>query len=258
MTDAIVLQSNTTSPSDTSIGTDTTQGHVFATIERATHPESSPDSLVAACLSTSKLRVYTRLFPADAWLFVEGRSTDKIYELLSGVVRLSKTLSDGRRQIVDFVFPGEIFGSSGFTSGSGGTAFCSADAVTSVQVAIYWQNNVDQLLCEMPDFACALVAASSRNLFRAQQQMLLLGRMSAAERLAWFLIMMAQQQNVTGDALLYLPMGRIDIADYLGLTVETVSRTFTQFRQMRLIESEGAAAIRIIKWRRIRGLADGK
>ncbi len=183
---------------------------------------------------------------AGASLFIEGETVDKIYDLVSGIVRLSKMLPDGRRQILGFLFPGEIFTPSGFAISHGGCATCSADAVTAVEVVTHRHSNFDGLLASRPELTRSLLATAAKSLFMAQQQMLLLGRMSATERLVWFLLRMAEQQDVEAGEPIRLPMSRVDIADYLGLTMETVSRVFRRLRERNIIALKGATQIRIV------------
>lgn len=194
---------------------------------------------------------------ARAALFVEGNTAGSIYELMSGVVRLSRMSPHGRREIMGFVFPGELFSSSGFGLTEPKAATCTADAVTSIRVTAHPWNTLDDLLVERPDFVRKMLATVRRGMFHAQQQMLLLGRMSALERVGWFLLMMAQLQNTERDAPLYLPMPWNDIADYLGITTEAVSRVFFQLRRSRLVELEDASTVRIVNWRSMRLLAWG-
>ena len=193
---------------------------------------------------------------AGASLFIEGETVDKIYDLVSGIVRLSKMLPDGRRQILGFLFPGEIFTPSGFAISHGGCATCSADAVTSVEVVTHRLSSFDGLLASRPELTRSLLATAAKSLFMAQQQMLLLGRMSATERLVWFLLRMAEQQDVEAGEPIRLPMSRVDIADYLGLTMETVSRVFRWLRERNIIALKGATEIRIVDPGRARQIAD--
>jgi len=219
------------------------------------HAHLPPGLLAASCMPADASATRNRTLAAGAALFREGDGAESIYALVSGVVRLSKALPDDRRQIVGFVFPRQIFTSSGFALAREGLATCTADAVTLCQMTVYQRNELDRLLEERPNVARSMLAASSRCLYLAQQQMLLLGRMSAIERVSWFLLMMARQQNVEGDASLHLPMNRLDIADYLGLAIETVSRTLCRLRDNRFIEVPSAAEIRIRDWAGIRRVA---
>lgn len=194
---------------------------------------------------------------AGTSIFMEGETVDRFYELVSGVVRLSKMLPDGRRQVLGFLFAGEVFTPAGFAFHSDGQANCTADAVTPVEFITHRMSTVAGMLASRPELTHELLATAGRNLLRVQQQMLLLGRMSAVERLAWFLAGMARQLNQGSGDLLHLPMSRLDIADYLGLTVETVSRVFGQLRDRHVIAVEGPSNIRVLDHATLAQMAEG-
>jgi len=156
-------------------------------------------------------------------LFSEGDDADGIYEVVSGMLRLYKLLPDGRRQITGFLSAGQILGLA-----PEGTHVYSAEAITDVTLCRYPRAGFDRLIDEVPGLARRLLAVTSHELRAAQDQMLLLGRKAAAEKVASFLLLMADQQGSDDDVA--VPMARSDIADYLGLTVETVSRTFTKLK----------------------------
>ena len=164
-------------------------------------------------------------------VFSEDDEADGVYEVVAGMLRLYKLLPDGRRQIIGFLGPGQIFG-----LGSEGLHTYAAEAVNDVMLRRYPRAGFFRLFDEVPGLARRLLAVTSNELRAAQDQMLLLGRKGAAEKVASFLLLlMAEQQGV--DDEVSVPMSRGDIADYLGLTVETVSRTFTKLR------IEGAIAL---------------
>lgn len=194
---------------------------------------------------------------AHTTLFAEGDVTGYVYELITGVVRLSKMLPDGRRQIVGFTFPGEIFTSSGFALNAQNIATCTAETVTPIRVVAYPQKRLSGQLVEQPDFVRGILDSLRHSLLQAHQQMVLLGRMSAVERLVWFLLMMAEKQNGDDNVPLHLPMSRHDIADYLGITHETVSREFSQLRKKHLIELQKGSMIRIMNRATMRRMMDG-
>jgi CRP/FNR family transcriptional regulator, anaerobic regulatory protein len=194
---------------------------------------------------------------AKAALFTEGDAAGDIHELVSGVVRLSRMLPDDRREVLGFLFPGELFSSSGFGLPQPDAAICTADAVTSIRVTAHPWSRLDDVLAERDDFARKMLAAIRRNRFRDQQQMLLLGRMSALERVVWFLLVMARLENTEDDVPLYLPMPWDDVADYLGITTEAVSHVFFQLRKHGLIKFEDGSTIRVMSWRSMRLLARG-
>jgi CRP/FNR family transcriptional regulator len=165
---------------------------------------------------------------AGETLFTEGDDADGIYEVVVGMLRLYKLLPDGRRQITGFLGAGQILGLA-----PEGTHVYSAEAITDVTLCRYSRAGFDRLIDEVPGLARRLLAVTSHELRAAQDQMLLLGRKAAGEKVASFLLLMADQQG-NGDEVA-VPMARSDIADYLGLTTETVSRTFTKLKREGLI-----------------------
>jgi CRP/FNR family nitrogen fixation transcriptional regulator len=147
--------------------------------------------------------------------------------VVSGAVRTYKVLENGRRQICAFYLPGDIFGFE-----AGDTHMASAEAVGETHVLVVKRSAIMNRADHEKDLARQLWEATAQELRRFQQHMLLLIK-SADERVAGFLIEMARRTTKT--AAVELPMSRQDIADYLGLTIETVSRTFTQLEQTGLI-----------------------
>ena len=169
----------------------------------------------------------TRRLAKDEEVFGEGDRAAYFYKVVSGAVRTSKLLSDGRRQIDAFHLPGDIFGIESCAEHR-----FSAEAVGDAAVIVYRRCALDKLAAQDGAFAREIVAAMMRSLERAQEHMLLLGRKSAIEKIASFLLHMAER---AGDDAIELPMSRIDIADHLGLTIETVSRSLTQLERKGLI-----------------------
>ncbi|ABQ28835.1 Crp/Fnr family transcriptional regulator [Acidiphilium cryptum] len=193
-----------------------------------------------------QLGYHARALEAGTTIFMENQIADKMYQIVSGIVRLSKGLQDGRRQVLGFLFAGDFFVPSGFVVGINKNATCTAEALTDMQIISLPLRNLDALLTDQPKFASDLLLATERSLIQAQQQMLRLGRMSATERVTWFLLMMKEQQDDDGDASIHLPMSRIDIADYLGIRSETISRVLRWLRDHRMITVSDRATITII------------
>ena len=162
-------------------------------------------------------------------LFAEGDACEFFYKVVSGTVRTYKLLSDGRRQIDAFHLAGDLFG----LEASGEHRF-SAEAVDGATVLAFGRNRLDALTHENPVFGDLVMSSMIRNLERAQDHMLLLGRKTAQEKIATFLLDLADR--MTKDDHFELPMQRTDIADHLGLTIETVSRTLTQFARAGMIK----------------------
>lgn len=169
----------------------------------------------------------------DHAIFFEGDRAEAYYKVVSGTVRLVRMLSDGRRQVLDFLHPGQFFG---FTHGA--IYQMTAEAVTKVTLVRYQRRQVDDLVVTRPSLARFILDRASDELHTAQEQMVLLGRRTAKERLAVFLLETARRsdpQKVDRNRT-HLSMGRRDIADYLGLTIETVCRVLSQLKQSGLIQ----------------------
>lgn len=161
-------------------------------------------------------------------VFAQGDTAECFYKVLSGTVRTSQLLGDGRRLIDSFHLPGDVFGLE-----AGGTHRFSADVVETVTVIAYRRCRLDRLATEDGDFAQQVIGAMMRSLERAQDHLLLLGRKSALEKIATFLLDMSAR--LPDDDHIDLPMSRIDIADHLGLTIETVSRSLTRLERQGVI-----------------------
>jgi CRP/FNR family transcriptional regulator, nitrogen fixation regulation protein len=174
-------------------------------------------------------------YPRNVEIFGENEPADYLYKVISGSVRTYKILSDGRRQIGGFYMPGDIFGLE-FADGH----TLSAEAITDAKVLVIKRSALAALSERDATIGRDLYALTAGELRRAQERILLLIK-SAQERVASFLLEMAER--VTPGSAIDLPMSRQDIADYLGLTIETVSRTLTSL--------ESAATIEVPSSRRI-------
>jgi CRP/FNR family nitrogen fixation transcriptional regulator len=162
-----------------------------------------------------------RTFERGKEIFVEGEPCTVFYKVVSGTVRTGKLLADGRRQIDAFHFPGDVFGLE-----NGQIHRFTAEAVDDVVVVAYRRCTFGGLLQRDPAFGEQLMTSMMSSLDRAHDHMVLLGRRTALERMASFLLEIADRR-ANADRVA-LPMQRTDIADHLGLTIETVSRTLTQ------------------------------
>jgi CRP/FNR family transcriptional regulator, nitrogen fixation regulation protein len=162
-------------------------------------------------------------------IFGEGEPTEYVYRVISGAVRACKLLDDGRRQITAFYLRGDIFGLE-----LGDEHGFSAEAITDSLVVVVKRSAVLNLAQKDPDLAQQLWTTTARDLQRVQDHMLVLGCMSAKQRVANFLLQMARRDPIKAGDEVQLPMSRQDIADYLGLTIETVSRTIS------LLENDSA------------------
>jgi CRP/FNR family transcriptional regulator, anaerobic regulatory protein len=166
-------------------------------------------------------------------VFTQEDIAGSCYNVLEGVVRLYKLLPDGRRQIVGFALSGDFLGIS--VNGRHGI---SADAVGPVTVCRFARKSFSRFVEDRPNVLRRINEFVARDLSEAQEQMVLLGRRSSEEKVAIFLIKWRDRLAQIGPAttITPLPMSRLDIADYLGLTIETVSRTFTKMERDGVIE----------------------
>jgi CRP/FNR family nitrogen fixation transcriptional regulator len=167
-------------------------------------------------------------FARNSEIYGENEPADYLYKVVSGTVRTYKVLVDGRRQIGGFHLPGDMFG---FESGDEHTF--SAEAITDCKILVIKRIAVITLAARDNDVSQQMWALTARELQRVQDHIMVLIK-SAQERVASFLLEMAGR--AAGDGAVELPMSRQDIADYLGLTIETVSRTLTQLEKTAAIE----------------------
>lgn len=191
---------------------------------------------------------------AEASVFYEGDPAEYIFNVTSGCVRLSKMMSDGRRQITGFLFPGDFFGLAFDRSYT-----YSAEAVSDVQLCRFPRAKLEALFREFPKLEHRLLSMAANELVTAQDHMLMLGRKTAEERVASFLVSLARRAGRAGrrESPIELPMNRTDIADHLGLTIETVSRTFTQLRKAKLIDLGDAKHVTVLDRPKLDGIATG-
>lgn len=186
-------------------------------------------------------------------LFAEGDDADSVYEVVHGMLRLYKLLPDGRRLITGFLSSGHLLGLA-----PEGVCVYTAEAITEVTLCRYRRAAFERLIDEVPGFAKRLLAVTSHELRAAQDRMLLLGRKCATEKVASFLLLMADRQSDDSADEVDVPMTRSDIADYLGLTIETVSRTLTKLKHDGLIALATSARIEIRDRDRLEELAAGE
>lgn len=159
-------------------------------------------------------------FARSEEIYGESEPADYLYKVITGSVRTYKILHDGRRQICAFHLPGDVFGLE-----AGDEHTFSAEAVCQSTILVVKRNVVTAAAARSPTIARQLWSQTASELQKMQDHVMLLVK-NAQERVASFLLQMAQRDP--GAEEIELPMSRQDIADYLGLTIETVSRTLTQ------------------------------
>lgn len=193
---------------------------------------------VCAALDWAELRELEHLgrqvhFTSCETVFAQEEITTSLYNLLEGVMRLYKLLPDGRRQIVGFALPGDFLGMVISTRHG-----FSADAIGPVAVCRFPKTSFARFIEDKPHLLRRINELAVRELSQAQDHMVLLGRRSAEEKIATFLVGWRDRLVQLGGTskTVPLPMSRQDIADYLGLTIETVSRTLTKLERDGVIE----------------------
>ncbi|MEM7461469.1 MAG: Crp/Fnr family transcriptional regulator [Pseudomonadota bacterium] len=171
-------------------------------------------------------------------LFANGNDIDRYSNILSGVVKLTKLMADGRQQIVGLQFAPDFLGRP-FKQ----QADLSAEAATNVRVCSFPKSVLEEIIRQSPEMEHRLYEQSLKELDEAREWMLTLGRKTASEKVASFLYMISEnidpEQQETSEPIRFeLPLKRADIADFLGLTIETVSRQLTKLRKAGIIEIE--------------------
>jgi len=189
---------------------------------------------------------FYKTFEPGQGIVAAGEATDFLGSVVDGVVALSKTLADGRRQTVGLMFPSDFVGRA-----MRPTARYDAVAVTPVRLCLFTRSRFERVLRETPALEKRLLEMTLDELDAARDWMLLLGRKTAQEKIATFMVILARRaaalDNASLDAALHfeLPLTREAIADYLGLTIETVSRQITGLRKAGVIELADARSIRV-------------
>jgi CRP-like cAMP-binding protein len=198
-------------------------------------------------------RVETRL-KAGSYLYYQGDRVEWLYQVTSGVVRLTRLLADGRRQVIAFGYPGDVIG---FPAGGEHQSDC--DALTDARLQPYRRSCLESADCD-PVLHNALLQAALREISAMQDHFMMLGRKTAVEKVASFLSVLSDRvgEDLGGFKQLKLPMCRSDIADFLGLTTETVSRTFTQLRKSKIIAIDSIHTIIILRPTALLGLSSGE
>ncbi|HKU95702.1 MAG TPA: helix-turn-helix domain-containing protein [Vineibacter sp.] len=190
----------------------------------------------------------------DDVLFNEGDEARSCYRIVSGAIRIVKIMADGRRYVVDFHLPGD------FVSLDSAEAHeFTAEAIVDSVLVRYARPRVDTSLEDNPQRSRRLLQHALQRLAAAQSQMLLLGRMTATERIATFLLNLERRAGTeaAGIRAISLAMTRADIADHLGLTLETVSRMLNQLKRQGIIALPHPQRICVLKPEKLRALAVG-
>lgn len=215
---------------------------------------------IAVCgsLDSAALRAFKAIGPtvdyqAGETILFESDQASSVYSLRSGLVRLSKLLPDGRRQIAGFLFAGDFLGITMEEE----HAF-TAEAIAPTSMCRYPRARFDDFVAQHPGLERRLYAVAAHELAAARQQLVLLGRKTATERVSSFLLMLSGRCSLLDPgAMIDLPVSRMDMADYLGLRIETISREISALKAARVIQLTERQTFRIIDRQRLEQLAEG-
>lgn len=223
---------------------------------RAFHAGGHPVPVAAMGESGRGLeaQMATRVYRPHELVCSQGEPAVDVFHVRAGVLKVYKMTPDGRRQIVGFLGEGDFLGLMGEEEYPS-----TAEAVTEAVVGRLPCAKLERLVEQSSGLGRRLLTLARREIDNAQEQMLLLGRMAPLERLASFLLRLSRtaEERGEGGGRLSLPMSRLDIADHLGLTIETVSRCFTKLRKARVIDLPHATQVLVRDGDRLADLASG-
>jgi CRP/FNR family transcriptional regulator len=190
------------------------------------------------CLKDGQLKIFSEISSERTHtnrenIFLQQEISTNLYNITEGNVKIYHLLSDGRIQIIGFLYPGDFFGAY-----KKGKYNYSAEAIGDVRLCVFKQEGLDKYLGKNMNLAKELLHMTSHELTLAQDRIGVLGKMNANERMAKFILNISNQRARIGwqDNPISLPMTRQDIADYLGLTLETVSREITKLKTTNIIK----------------------
>lgn len=185
-------------------------------------------------------------------LFLEGDEAASVFEVIEGVICAYRLLADGQRHVVSFFYPGDLLGYCCHA-----TYAFSAQALSTVRVRRIPRASVERLVEARPEFARKLLKLAADELTATRDHLLCLASKSAEAKMASFLLALARRNQQSGDnpAKIQLPMTRIDIGDYLGLTIETVSRTLSKFKRAGLIALPRTSVVHLLDTAQLEAIA---
>jgi len=185
-------------------------------------------------------------YAKDEEIFAQDEDADLVHMVVSGAVRTTRLLSDGRRQVGCFYYPGDLIGLE-----THAIHRFSAEAICPSTVLVVRRSALRNVLGD-GHLDRAIWEAARRELERTQDHLLVLGRKTACEKVASFLMSLAQREPAER---VQMPMSRQDMADYLGLTIETVSRMLTQLQGASVVEFDGSRKFKVKRWEALEELA---
>jgi CRP/FNR family nitrogen fixation transcriptional regulator len=204
--------------------------------------ERAPSVLADALRELGVRMTYDR----NAEIYAQDDEVELLFQVVRGVVRTSRLTADGRRQVGDFYYAGDLFGLE-----PGPLHRFGAEALADCEILVVRRGAVRAFAGDA-ELDRAILAATQQEMERLQDHVVMLGRKTARERVGAFLMAVAQRSS---DEACSLPMGRQDMADYLGLTIETVSRMLTQLQSEAIVAFPSTRSFQIRKWTALEELA---
>ena len=215
------------------------------------------DQSICAVLSDEELREVSKITTSvdlskGATIFFEGDENTYLFNVVSGAARLSKLLSDGRRQVTGFLFPGDFLGLS-----VADTYAYTAEALSDTSLCRFNRASLIKLLDRFPKLEHRLLELASNELVEAQAHILLLGQKHVMEKVSTTLIHLVKRigQRRGGEIVIDLPMTRTDLAEYAGVRTESVSRCFTRLRKQNVISLPEPSSVHILQEEKLDQLA---
>ncbi|MBW4706294.1 helix-turn-helix domain-containing protein [Roseobacter sp. YSTF-M11] len=204
--------------------------------DQTAHASHTPLARSTSTIAETQLK-------AGSYLYFEGDKVEWLYQVTAGVLRLTRLLEDGRRQVIAFGYPGDVVGFP-----SNGQHHTDCDVLVDARLQPYRRSMLENGDGN-PTLHRELLQAALREISAMQDHFMMLGRKSAIEKVASFLCVLTERvgQDIGGYRQVDLPMSRGDIADFLGLTTETVSRTFTQLRKSKIIAIDNIHTIIMVR-----------
>lgn len=226
-------------------------GFVVAPRPAALEPIAPTTEFLGKRISTGTLRT----FEAKEHIYCEGDKATHVYVVEAGHVCIYKMLNDGRRQVIDFGYPGDIVGLADMKDHATSAQATSRTRVRCIPVSV-----LQQLAREDARLGMKLYEAISRELLATRELLFTVSQRTATERVASFILSLSRRADRNGESPdeFVLPMTRSDIADFLGLTIETVSRTFTKLRNEGLIDVSQCVLVAIRDMNRLTAFAEGR
>jgi CRP/FNR family transcriptional regulator len=209
----------------------------------------------SASFEQSLAQASLRRVEAKEFVFAEGDPTTHVYRIETGAVALYRVLPDGRRQVMGFAYPGDLIG-----LGAEGEHVMNAQAIKPTRLRSLAFSALRRSAARDPMLALKLYEALARELAATRDLMLTTGQRSAMERVAAFLLALSRRNQRNGEdpTSFELPMTRTDIGDFLGLTIETVSRTLSKLRMLGIIDLPQSHRVKLLDTERLEGLAEGE